>query len=86
VPDPNALEITVEVDGVVAQRASTARHVRNAAKLISDISEFMTLDAGDLLLLGTAPDAPRVRAGQQVRMTAAGLTALEFAVAAEVSA
>ena len=49
------------------QSASTGRHVRSAARLIADVSEFMTLAPGDVLLAGVAPDAPRVGAGARDR-------------------
>jgi 5-oxopent-3-ene-1,2,5-tricarboxylate decarboxylase/2-hydroxyhepta-2,4-diene-1,7-dioate isomerase len=38
--------------------------VRDVATLIADVSAFMTLNPGDLLMLGVAHGAPRVRAGQ----------------------
>src|SRR5690606_12060453 len=52
VSDPNALDILVSVDGEVVQRASTADLVRPVARAIADVTEFMTLHQGDLLLLG----------------------------------
>ena len=65
VPDPDALEIEVHVNGVLAQRASTANLVRPVARLIADVTQFMSFDAGDMLLVGAPYDAPRVRAGQR---------------------
>ncbi len=50
--------------------------VRDAASLISDISSFMTLAAGDLLLVGLPHDAPRARPGDLVRVECAGLAPL----------
>lgn len=61
--DLDALAIRVFVDGALAQTTSTAEHVRSAARLIADVSDFMTLMPGDVLLTGSAPDGPRVRAG-----------------------
>jgi len=68
--------IVTIIDGVEAHRWSTERLVRPAAQLISDLSSFMTLRAGDLLLVGLPGDAPRVRAGQSIRVEAQGLPAL----------
>ncbi|QYJ19507.1 fumarylacetoacetate hydrolase family protein [Achromobacter sp. ES-001] len=63
--NPDALDIEVLVDGVVRQRASTADLFRPVARLIADVTEFMSFDAGDILLVGTPHDAPRVRARQR---------------------
>ena len=65
VADPDALDIEVSVDGVVVQRATTADLVRPVARLIADVTQFMSFEAGDILLVGTPHDAPRVRAGQR---------------------
>jgi 5-oxopent-3-ene-1,2,5-tricarboxylate decarboxylase/2-hydroxyhepta-2,4-diene-1,7-dioate isomerase len=77
VPDPDALPIRVAVDGMPAYHTDTGERVRSAAQLIADVSEFMTLGAGDLLMLGVAPGAPRVGAGHRVVVTAPGLAPLE---------
>lgn len=68
VADPDNLEIRVQVDGRLVQRASTASMIRPVARLIADVTEFMTLMPGDVLLLGTTLGAPRVRAGQRVEI------------------
>ncbi len=69
-------DIVTEIDGQSVHRWSTARLVRDAATLIADLSEFMTLAAGDLLLIGLPHDAPRVKAGQSVTVTSGRLPAL----------
>jgi 5-oxopent-3-ene-1,2,5-tricarboxylate decarboxylase/2-hydroxyhepta-2,4-diene-1,7-dioate isomerase len=38
--------------------------IRPAARLLADVTEFMTLGPGDVLALGAAAPAPRVRSGQ----------------------
>ena len=50
--------------------------VRDAATLIADISCFMSLVAGDLLLTGLAMDAPRVNSGDQIRVHSPSLGSL----------
>ena len=86
VADPDALAIRVEVDGKLAQATCTDERVRKVSQLIADVSAFMTLGAGDLLMLGVAPGAPRVRAGQRARITAPGLAPLEVRFVAEGAA
>ncbi|MCY1516214.1 hypothetical protein D9M68_508340 [compost metagenome] len=49
----------------MAQRASTAGLIRPVARLIADVTQFMSLEAGDILLVGAPPGAPRARAGQR---------------------
>lgn len=83
VADPDALTLTVEVDGHEVHRATTGERVRPLARLIADVSAFMTLAPGDLLMLGVAAGAPRVRAGQTARITAPGLAPLTMRFEAE---
>jgi 5-oxopent-3-ene-1,2,5-tricarboxylate decarboxylase / 2-hydroxyhepta-2,4-diene-1,7-dioate isomerase len=80
---PDALQITVRVDGEIVHRSSTAGLIRPAAQLLSDVSEFMTLAPCDVLSVGVAAGAPRVRAGQTVRIEIEGLGHLENPFVAE---
>lgn len=76
VPDPNAVELSVRVDGEVVQTVRLDGLVRSAARLLQDVTEFMTLRPGDVLLLGLIAGAPQARAGQNFTIEAAGLGAL----------
>jgi 5-oxopent-3-ene-1,2,5-tricarboxylate decarboxylase/2-hydroxyhepta-2,4-diene-1,7-dioate isomerase len=77
VADPDALELRVWVDGELRQRATTADLIRPIAQLLVDVTEFMTLAPGDVLLTGVPAGAPRARAGQQVAIEIDGLGRLE---------
>lgn len=66
VADPDALAVRVWIDGALAQATDTGERVRGVAQLIADVSEFMTLNPGDVLLLGVSHGAPRALAGQAV--------------------
>ena len=77
VANPDSLQITVYVDGVLRQVSSTAELVRPVARLLADVTEFMTLAPGDVLTVGTAAPAPRVRAGQRVTIEIEHLGRLE---------
>jgi len=68
VADPDNLQIKVLVDGELRQTASTADLVRPIARLLADITDFMTLSPGDVLAVGAAAPAPRARAGQKVEI------------------
>lgn len=66
VGDPDALAVRVFVDGRPVHETTTGGTVRGVARLVADISDFITLSPGDLILLGVAPGAPRVTAGSSV--------------------
>ena len=76
VADPDALAIRVEIDGAVRQRATTGTFVRTVARLLADVTEFMTLAPGDVLLTGVPADAPLAHAGQRVAVTIDGVGTL----------
>jgi 5-oxopent-3-ene-1,2,5-tricarboxylate decarboxylase/2-hydroxyhepta-2,4-diene-1,7-dioate isomerase len=76
VGNPNRLCLEVRVDGRLQQTVDLAQMRRHAAQLIADVSEFMTLRHGDVLLLGLGADRPRASAGQRIEIAAAGLPAL----------
>jgi 5-oxopent-3-ene-1,2,5-tricarboxylate decarboxylase / 2-hydroxyhepta-2,4-diene-1,7-dioate isomerase len=73
VANPDALTIRVAVDGELKQVATTAELVRPVARLLAEVTDFMTLAPGDVLAVGVAAPAPRVRAGQQVSIEIDGL-------------
>jgi 5-oxopent-3-ene-1,2,5-tricarboxylate decarboxylase/2-hydroxyhepta-2,4-diene-1,7-dioate isomerase len=76
VADPDALTVRCYRDGVLVHIASTADLIRPAARLLADITEFMTLAPGDVLALGAAGPAPRFRSGQTSRIDIDGLGSL----------
>jgi 5-oxopent-3-ene-1,2,5-tricarboxylate decarboxylase / 2-hydroxyhepta-2,4-diene-1,7-dioate isomerase len=80
---PDELIIDVAVDGRPGHRAGTGERVRGVAQLIADVSAFMTLHAGDLLLLGAPPGAPKVSAGQKVVIALAPIGLLRITLVAE---
>ncbi len=77
IADPDALAISVTLDGVVVQRSRTSDMLRGVAPLIAAVTEFMTLAPGDVLMLGVAAGAPHARAGQRVSITIEGVGTLE---------
>jgi len=79
--DPDSLSIRVFVDGELVRSTSTSDQVRSAARLIADISDFMTLRPGDVVLTGSAPDGARVRAGAAISIEIESVGRLETRVA-----
>ncbi|MDP3701686.1 MAG: fumarylacetoacetate hydrolase family protein [Hylemonella sp.] len=74
--DPNRLLLEVRIDGKLKQTVDLGRMLRPAAQLIADVSEFMTLRHGDVLLLGLGADRPLASAGQRIDIHAAGVPVL----------
>src|SRR5213082_2418740 len=77
IANPDALTIGVYLDGELKQTATTAQLIRPVAKLLADVTDFMTLSPGDVLAVGVAAPAPRARAGQVARIEIDGLGRLE---------
>ena len=66
VPDPHALGLRTLVNGQVTQQGTTANMVNDIPALIEYLSEFMTLQAGDVILTGTPEGVVNVNAGDEV--------------------
>lgn len=85
IADPDNLPVIVRVDGQQRHRGSTAGRIRGVAQLLVDVTEFMTLAPGDVLLLGAAHDMPTARIGQAVTIELAGVGQLSFSLVAETA-
>ncbi len=53
VANPNALDISLKVNGQVMQSSNTSDMVFSVAELISNISEYLTWEPGDVMITGT---------------------------------
>ena len=80
VADWSTLDLWLDVDGRRFQNGSTRTMVFGVPFLVSYVSRFMSLQAGDLILTGTPPGVglgqkPPIylRAGQEVRLGIGGL-------------
>jgi 5-oxopent-3-ene-1,2,5-tricarboxylate decarboxylase/2-hydroxyhepta-2,4-diene-1,7-dioate isomerase len=76
----DAVVLTVKVNGKEVQRVNYADTVRKSQTLLTDISEFMTFQEGEVLLLGSdcLPDGkrPRAKVGDVVEISADGFDTL----------
>jgi len=76
----DSVVLSVKVNGKEVQRVNYADTVRKSQTLLSDISEFMTFQEGDVLLLGSdcLPDGkrPRAKVGDVVEISAEGFGVL----------
>lgn len=83
VADPHNLTLTLLVNGEVRQQDTTANFVRSINQLIAELSEFMTLHAGDVLITGTPQGRVDVHPGDQVVVEISGLGRLSNTVVAQ---
>ncbi|HWO75186.1 MAG TPA: fumarylacetoacetate hydrolase family protein [Bacillus sp. (in: firmicutes)] len=81
--NPDALSIRVYVNGKLKQENNTANLIRPIPQLIQDVTEFMTLYEGDVLLVGVPENAPVVRDHDLVRIEIEGIGALENRIVSE---
>ncbi|ELY1863108.1 fumarylacetoacetate hydrolase family protein [Serratia marcescens] len=70
------LEIVTEINGVEQDRWSTVDLVRSVPELIAAISDFITLQPGDAVLIGTPHQRVEIKPGDEVTVRAAGLPTL----------
>ena len=81
IPNPQDLEMWLEVNGKRYQNGSTRTMVFGVAQLVAYVSRFMTLYPGDLISTGTPPGvgmgqkpAPiYLKAGDEIKLGIAGL-------------
>ncbi len=83
VTDRPPREIRISINSELRCRAKIDDLVRPIDRLIADISEFLTLQPGDIVLAGEPYDAPLAQAGDRVRVEIDGLAAIENEVAPE---
>ena len=80
VPDPQALRLWLDLDGVRRQDGNTGNMIFSVAQTVSYLSDFMTLHPGDVISTGTphgvglGQQPPEyLRAGQSIRLGIEGL-------------
>jgi 2,4-diketo-3-deoxy-L-fuconate hydrolase len=81
IPDPNSLQMSLHVNGVVRQQASTRDLIFDVQRLIEFASTFYRLHPGDLIYTGTPEGVGPVVAGDVMTCTIQGLGTMSVAVA-----
>jgi 2-keto-4-pentenoate hydratase/2-oxohepta-3-ene-1,7-dioic acid hydratase in catechol pathway len=81
VPDPQDLEIILDVNGKRRQHGSTKDMIFSVAELVSFASTLMTLEPGDVIMTGTpsgvgAATGDYLAAGDEMSVTIGGLGTL----------
>ena len=90
VPDPQKLDLTLDLNGERMQTGSTSTMIFSVATLVAYISQYMSLMPGDVITTGTPPGVgmarkPRVflKPGDEIRATISGLGEQKFKLVAE---
>lgn len=87
VGDPAALALEVRINDALVQRVPLSGLVRDAATLLADVNGFMTLQPGDVLMLGTDcledGTRPRAKPGDRVEISASGFAPLTHTLMTE---
>lgn len=86
IKNPHDLSLKLLVNGELRQENSTANFVRSVPQLIAEITEFMTLHAGDVLITGTPEGRVDVLPGDRVEVQISGLGSLVNHIVAEQEA
>ena len=76
VPDAAALRVEVRINGELKQSVDFSQLHRPAARLLSDVTGFMTLAPGDVLMLGCDLGRPLARAGDRIDISSPGFATL----------
>ncbi|MHA1518074.1 MAG: fumarylacetoacetate hydrolase family protein [Alphaproteobacteria bacterium] len=90
VPDPQALDLTLDLNGARMQTGNTSTMIFTVADLVSYISTYMTLMPGDVITTGTPPGVgmarkPRVfiKPGDEMVLRVQGLGEQKLKVVAD---
>lgn len=76
VPDPQALDLEVRVDGELRQQGSTKQMIFGVAELLVRLSAVMTLEPGDVIATGTPDGIGPVPDGSTVEVRVGDLGVL----------
>lgn len=63
ISDPQNLDLELKINNVIKQKANTNQMIYSIERIISFISEIMTLERGDLILTGTPEGVGEIKEG-----------------------
>jgi 2,4-didehydro-3-deoxy-L-rhamnonate hydrolase len=80
IADPQNLDMLLEVNGIRRQSGNSSKMIFNVHHIVWYLSQFMTLEAGDVITTGTPPGVGMgmqpptfLKVGDEVRLTISGL-------------
>ncbi|MEE4252513.1 MAG: fumarylacetoacetate hydrolase family protein [Desulfuromusa sp.] len=81
IADPNNLELRLKVNGEIRQQGNTNQMMRPVEKIIAEVSNFYTLEVGDIILTGTPAGVSRIVSGDQLEGDIEKVGTLQVSVA-----
>lgn len=81
ITDPQNLQISLKVNGVIRQDGNTAEMMRSVDELIAAASGYFTLEEGDILLTGTPAGVGKIESGDTLQATIEKVGTLSVSVA-----
>jgi len=78
VPDPQALDIALSVNGTVKQQSNTRHMILAPWEILSYASRFMTIEEGDILMCGTPAGVGPLNDGDRIEAMVSGAPPLSF--------
>lgn len=81
VTDPDNLQLNLKVNGQLRQQGNTNMMMRSVAQIVSEISEFYTLEEGDIILTGTPAGVAPIVGGDLLEGTIEQVGQLRVTVA-----
>ena len=82
IDDPDALELSISVNGEERQRATTADQIFDCRRLIEYATSFYTLYPGDVIMTGTPEGVGPVRPGDVMHCEIERIGAMDVEVRA----
>ena len=79
-PNIQDLDISLQVNGEVKQSSNTSNMIFSVNEIISDLSNFFTLEPGDLLFTGTPEGVGPVQKGDEINAQIENLSSLKIKI------
>lgn len=80
IKDALSLDISLSVNGKVKQKGNTRDMIFHPQRIIEFVSQFMTIETGDILMCGTPSGVGEVHDKDKISANIKGLPRLEFTV------
>ncbi len=81
ISDPNALALSIKVNGVERQSSNTSHMIFNVQRLIEYASQFYTLHPGDVIMTGTPEGVSQVHPGDVMEAYLEGIGSMTIRIA-----
>lgn len=83
--DPASVQIEVRINGDLRETVRFDDLVRDPARLLGEVGEFMTLGEGDVLMLGCDASRPRAKVGDRIELRSAALGTVSHTLVEEAA-